>query len=387
MHENLQHLAFCNCLHSPIPQLHEAAELLSEAADALLAGEFARARDLLRMADMPVVHAYASRIMGRIDKDLHRYRPAHGRADKPAPSKRVVQRKPSLAVERAIYQRDGYRCRFCGCRVVLGAARDAMRALVPEAIPWGRRSKDLHGAFFALTATLDHLVPHSWGGMNEADNLLTTCWPCNFGRNDALIEEMNLLDPRLRAPVLDGWDGLNRMLAREIEFSMRQRKPEKPSTPDGDGMSTAPHLRPSADAHVRQAWFNQLDRFHEGASARLLAFIKECAELGVSWKLNKILLIYVPSRNGLLSVFGIELNGSVQVPWAIGPHKQHFRMFAEAVAAAIPDAVTYETPQMWVVRKTGHSLQASQNLTIMDLLDAAPAIKSALGELHCALTG
>ena len=163
MHERPEYLTLRDCLYPPIPQLHEVAELLSEAANALLADEFNRARDLLRMADMPVVHSYASRIMGRIDKDIHRYRPLQGRADKPAPSMKAIQRRPSLTVEQVIYRRDGYRCRFCGCRVVLGAARDAMRALVPEAIPWGRRSKDLHGAFFALTATLDHLVPHSWG--------------------------------------------------------------------------------------------------------------------------------------------------------------------------------------------------------------------------------
>ena len=379
MHEDPEYLALRDCLHPPIPQLRDAAELLSDAADALLADEFAHARDLLRRADMPVIHAYASRIMGPIDKGLHRYRPARSRTDKPAPSVKAAQRKPGLAIERAIYRRDGYRCRFCGCRVVLGAARDVMRALVPEAIPWGRKSKGRHGAFFALTATLDHLMPHSWRGTNEADNLLTTCWPCNFGRNDALIEEMNLLDPRLRAPILDEWDGLDRMLTREVRLLVRQRKPKAPSTPDGGDMSTAPRLHPSSDAHARQAWFNQLDRFHSGASARLLSFLDECEELHVSWKLNKVLLVYVQAKDMPLSMFGIEPSGDVNVPWWIGPHKSHSQAFAEAIADAVPEAVAYESPKMWQVRKAG------RKLTIMELLHAASDVKAAFRELNVAL--
>ena len=217
MHETIGYLAPRKCLLPPIPELQDAVELLAQAANALLAGYFDHARNLLQAADMPVVHAYASRIMGRVDREIHRYRPVDSIAATLSPTVRAMQRMPSSSVERAIYQRDGYRCRFCGCRVVLGAARSAMRTLVPDAISWGKRSKDMHGAFFALTASLDHLVPHARGGGNEGDNLLTTCWPCNFGRGDALIEEIGLIDPRSRAPIIDEWDGLPRMLTQQTK--------------------------------------------------------------------------------------------------------------------------------------------------------------------------
>lgn len=386
MHENFERLAPRDCLHPPIPQLHEAADLLGGAADALLAREFDHARNLLRMADMPVVHAYASRIMGRLDANIHRYLPMQDVADTPAPSSKAAQRMPSRSVEWAIYQRDGYRCRFCGCRVVLRAARDAMRALVPDVIRWGRRSKDMHGAFFALTATLDHVVPHSRGGTNDTNNLLTTCWPCNFGRNSALIEEMSLLDPRLRPPVLDTWDGLGRMLTPKLKPAVRVNGSKERPTPNDSGKSDAPHASHAGDVPAQQAWFDQLDRRHQGATARLLRFLEECRELQVSWRLNEVLLIYVPSKDGLLSVFGIEPDGKAQVPWWIGPHKRHFQPFAEAVAAAVPGAVAYETPRMWCVRKTGCNPRSRQNLTVTDLLDAAPAIKSALSALNRVLT-
>lgn len=381
VHETTDYLAPRKCLLPPIPELQDAVELLDEAANALLADEFDRARSLLRMADMPVVHAYASRIMGRIDKDIHRYRPVRSIAAMPASATKTVQRMPSRSVERAIYQRDGYRCRFCGCPIVLGAARSAMRALIPDAIPWGRTTKDQHGAFFALTATLDHLVPHAKGGTNETDNLLTTCWPCNFGRGDALIEEIGLLDPRSRPPVIDGWDGLIRMLAHKTQILAPTRLAVKRSVPNNDAADIHARSRPAADVLSHQAWFDELNCFHDSASARLLRFLDECKELQISWKLNKILLVYVQAKDMPISVFGIERTGDVNVPWWIGPHKRHSRAFAEAIADAVPEAVAYESPKMWQVRKAG------RKLTIVELLKAAPAIKAAFKELNLALMG
>jgi len=52
----------------------------------------------------------------------------------------------SPATRRAVYERDGYRCRLCG------------------------RSRDL---------TLDNICPWSLGGSDEISNLQTLCRPCN----------------------------------------------------------------------------------------------------------------------------------------------------------------------------------------------------------------
>jgi len=50
------------------------------------------------------------------------------------------------------------------------------------------------------------------GGTNDEGNLVTACWPCQFGRGAWSLEEVGLLDPRLRAPIKDGQDGLTRLL-------------------------------------------------------------------------------------------------------------------------------------------------------------------------------
>jgi 5-methylcytosine-specific restriction endonuclease McrA len=58
----------------------------------------------------------------------------------------------------AIYHRDHFDCVHC-------------RLVFPPATGRG----DL---------TLDHIVPRSMGGTNEASNLVTSCWECNSSRQD-----------------------------------------------------------------------------------------------------------------------------------------------------------------------------------------------------------
>lgn len=57
----------------------------------------------------------------------------------------------------SIYLRDGFECGYCG--------------------------RDLHRAS-AREVTLDHLLPRSAGGGNEATNLTTACLACNSSRQD-----------------------------------------------------------------------------------------------------------------------------------------------------------------------------------------------------------
>jgi hypothetical protein len=118
---------------------------------------------------------------------------------------------PNAAATRALHSRDGWRCRYCGCRVVSKSARDKMRAALPGAIPW-RKSEGYHAAFLALLATVEHVTPSSNGGDINSQNLVTACWPCQFGRCNYSLDELGLVDPRSRAPIVDDWDGLCRIL-------------------------------------------------------------------------------------------------------------------------------------------------------------------------------
>ncbi len=354
----------------PIPELDAAADLLSEAADALLAGDRDLARACLRRADMDTIHAWASRIMGPTDTALHRYRPVAGAAIATSSVTKAKQRMPGSSIKAAVHARDGYRCRFCGSRVADPRARDAMKKMVPDVIPWSAEGKNWHAAFYALTATIDHLVPHARGGGNDLDNLVTTCWPCNFGRGGWLIEEVAIIDPRTRPPIIDHWDGLTRMLTVAPEI-LTESRPTRVAAADGK------HAR----VRAYEAWFAELDRVQPGTSVRLLSFLKGCEDLSVSWSLNKVLLVQMHAGDRNLVIFGIEPSGDVEIPWDIAGKKPKFRGFAEALAHAIRDAVAYETPKMWRVRKAG------RRVSVLDLLTASKAVRTALEDLRIALRG
>ena len=118
----------------------------------------------------------------------------------------------SAADSRAVYERDGWRCRFCACRVIDPAARRRLQQLV-EGFRWGRTNRERHGGVIVHMASTDHVLPRAWGGTNDHSNLVTACWPCQFSRSEVRIDECNISDPFDRAPVLDDWDGLRRILS------------------------------------------------------------------------------------------------------------------------------------------------------------------------------
>ncbi|WP_158933257.1 HNH endonuclease [Acidisphaera sp. S103] len=373
-------LAPRTCFLTPIPELDEAADLLSQAADGLLAGNPAFARDLIKRADMPAVRAYASSVMGRISTDIHRYRTIAGLPDIVArPNKTKIRRLQPLE-EMAVFERDGFRCRYCDCRVVISQARRIMMLAAPEELPWGARDKDRHAAFYALTAVADHFVPHARGGTSEPGNLITTCQPCNYGKGDSLVEQVGLINPWARPPICDDWDGLRRMLSHTSRASTRKRGPA-----DGvrSGKSAASDTALQDGASIenvsRDDWFSALNRSHRHLSTRLLAFLEESKDLKVTWSLRKALIVHMSVGDRKLAILGIDRDGGVEVPWDITGHKEKFRQFAHALERAIPGALAYETKHWWRVKKNG------RNLELSELLDDLSALRAAFEDLHAAL--
>lgn len=61
------------------------------------------------------------------------------------------------AVRFAVWERDHYRCVYCG------------------AFPRGWQLQ------------IDHVIPVSKGGRSDVINLVTACWPCNIRKNDKLL--------------------------------------------------------------------------------------------------------------------------------------------------------------------------------------------------------
>lgn len=193
-----------------IPQLHYATMLLEEAAEALLVGNTVNAAELIRRADMPEICEYFGRIVGPIDPEVH-WQSSMPKDILPK-EQRVKKRMPGRKEELEICERDGWRCRFCGVRVISKKARDKLRKEFPVEARWGNRNNDCHCALHALTVSLDHVLPHSRGGTNELDNVVCACGACNFGRAEWTIEEVGFVNPFSQPPVRDNWDGLVRLL-------------------------------------------------------------------------------------------------------------------------------------------------------------------------------
>src|SRR5207302_543271 len=100
-----------------------------------------------------------------------------------------------------MFKRDGYRCRYCGVRLfpkyVLVAFQQAVGT---DLFPMGKGNRDRHGAAVVFIATYDHVVPCNRGGLNSLENLVTSCWSCQFGKYNWTLQQLGLDDPRARSP-------------------------------------------------------------------------------------------------------------------------------------------------------------------------------------------
>jgi len=115
--------------------------------------------------------------------------------------------------QRQVYERDGYRCRYCGIRLVENEvlSQFAHRLDGPE-FRKGPTNLDKHGIIHAFTPVADHVVPWSQGGKTNPSNLVTSCGPCNYGKSGYTIDQIGLDDPLSRPPTTGGWDGLRSLL-------------------------------------------------------------------------------------------------------------------------------------------------------------------------------
>jgi 5-methylcytosine-specific restriction endonuclease McrA len=195
-------------LQAPIPEIELAAKLLDACVEALTIGNTDLARRLFVAADIPEIMAYAVRNVGKISLDIHRVT----KRPKCLPrEQRHPQRMPIGSEQRSIFSRDGWRCRFCGIKVIEKSARSKLAHRFQIESRWSGPEFQRHSALYAMGSSLDHIVPHGRGGKNESENFVTACYCCQFGRGEWLLEEVEIEDPRLRAPIRDQWDGLERV--------------------------------------------------------------------------------------------------------------------------------------------------------------------------------
>jgi len=182
------------CLREPIPEIADAARLLDAAVTAHLIGARDVAERLIRLADMPVLRDYTESLWGARSPHVQ-YRAV---ADAPAhlaDEGRAKERMPTPAEKVALFQRDGYHCRFCGIPVIRREVRDRIRKVYPDALRWGTKNAEQHAAFQLMWAAPDHVLPHSRGGSSDLQNTIIVCQPCNCARMHLYTRRARLTRP------------------------------------------------------------------------------------------------------------------------------------------------------------------------------------------------
>ena len=101
-----------------------------------------------------------------------------------------------------ILTRDNFRCRYCSSTVFPRRRfKDIHSSLGDKLFPLGRKNSEMSGFYLTSCATLDHVIPHSLGGRTNEENLVTACWPCNYGKMNYTLEQIGLENPLLRPPL------------------------------------------------------------------------------------------------------------------------------------------------------------------------------------------
>jgi 5-methylcytosine-specific restriction endonuclease McrA len=168
-------------------------------------------------------HAEAARVqLGLVrGEDLQRWYIEHGQMSGIFRDRHFGRPKPIVTVRldpvaspqrfaREVLRRDGYRCRYCGVRLIPKEVLKAFSRVVgQDSFCTSGTNLQRHGVVLAFRANVDHVVPWKLGGRTELQNLVSACWSCNYGKGVFTLDQIGVDDPRLRSmPASDDWDGL-----------------------------------------------------------------------------------------------------------------------------------------------------------------------------------
>jgi len=116
-------------------------------------------------------------------------------------------------VESEVFLRDSYHCRYCGIRIVeKDVFAEYGRIVGTERFSTKRENDKRNGLTLGLRGVADHVEPYASGGETQIDNLVTSCYSCNFGKAGYTLEQLRIEDPRLRPPIANSWRGLTEHL-------------------------------------------------------------------------------------------------------------------------------------------------------------------------------
>jgi hypothetical protein len=118
-------------------------------------------------------------------------------------------RQPTGAIAAQVLRRDCYHCRYCALAVIPQKVLVAFsQAVGSDVFPLGRTNASRHSTAILFWAQVDHVLPYQQGGTSDPENLVTSCWACNYGKDRFTVGQLGIADPRDRTPIASDWDGL-----------------------------------------------------------------------------------------------------------------------------------------------------------------------------------
>ena len=132
-------------------------------------------------------------------------------SNKPTKNKALQKlRMPSMRVRNEIFLRDGYVCQYCSLPVVnTRVFHEFSKSIGTNQFSSEKSDTKANGIVLGFSATVDHVDPYSSGGDSNMQNLVTTCWGCNFGKLNYSTEDLRINDPRNSPKKVNYvWNGL-----------------------------------------------------------------------------------------------------------------------------------------------------------------------------------
>ena len=140
----------------------------------------------------------------------------NSRGDTQKREKSGAKRKWPASRELEVLRRDNFCCRYCAIRLVPSKQLEKFTNMVGmNAFPNGKGNLEKHGIRLIMTATFDHVSPMSEitdRDRNVLENVVASCWSCNFGKNYFTLDELGLDFPKATNHSKE-WDGLTGLLS------------------------------------------------------------------------------------------------------------------------------------------------------------------------------
>lgn len=116
----------------------------------------------------------------------------------------------SKAEQLSVWNRDAWHCRYCLAPVFFAPALKLLERMSPSHGYYhpGGKGGVMLPLFQWGWASVDHILPVTRDGTNEAANLLTACWRCNLLKNDSPPETFVAAQEIPEHLVALRWDGL-----------------------------------------------------------------------------------------------------------------------------------------------------------------------------------